>query len=495
LNDVRVTYSGLIAFVVSIISVITGTIFVIMVTRRLEPEDLGLWTLAGSLVSYVIIVRPMITYWSTRQLSRGEDIGKTTIFTSGTFSIFSTIGYLGFVLYFTLTTDVDLNVLLLTTILVPLSFFYNSLNSIAISKRPQAISYGLVLFETIKIPMGLLLVVIFDLEVIGAILTVIVADFARIIVVAIMVRKHIRGEIRIEYIKFWIQMSWLTIYRTFANFIRTLDIFVFTVLTGSLIGLAYWGVAKTISALVIHSEKMTQGLYPKIIATKKKEYAEEALKRTLFLAIPTFGMTMIFVKPILYILNPVYVDGTIIAIVMTMRGFAFMFNNISFQLLSAFDTVDENKQLSVKKYLNSKLFFLPTLYYISSGTYIVVLAFYLFFADPETSDVELVITWSIIYLAVTIPLTIYGMISIKVKHNVSFPVKATLNYIIFGLISSGVTYLLLENYVVYAESIYDFVPQLIPLFFINVILYFGMCYIFDPSTKKLTRLIINEFKR
>jgi hypothetical protein len=495
LSNVRVTYSGLIAFVVSIISVITGTIFVIMVTRRLDPEDLGLWTLAGTLVSYVIIIRPMITYWSTRQLSRGEDVGKTTVFTSGIFSIFSTIGYLGFVLYFALTTDVDLNVLLLATILVPLSFFYNSLNSIAISKRPQAISYGLVLFETIKIPMGLLLVVIFDLEVVGAILTVIVADCARLIAVAIMVRKHIRGEIRIEYIKFWIQMSWLTLYQNFSSFIRTLDVFVFTVLTGSLFGLAYWGVAKTVSALVAHSEKMTQGLYPKIIATKKKEYAEEAMKRTLFFAIPTFSMSIIFVKPMLYILNPVYIDGAIIAIVMTMRAFAFMFNNISFELLSAYDPVDEGKQVSIKKYLNSKLFFLPTLYYVSSGIYITILVFYLFFADPETSDVELVTMWSIIYLAVTIPLTIYGMISIKVKHNITLPGNVTLKYIIFGIVSSGVTYFLVENYVVYTESVYDFVPQLIPLFLINVILYFGLCYIFDPSTKKLTHLIINEFKK
>ena len=76
LSEVRVTYSGIIALIISMTSVITGTIFVIMVTRKLEPVDMGLWTLIGTTISYVIIVRPMITYWSIRQLSRGEDVGK-----------------------------------------------------------------------------------------------------------------------------------------------------------------------------------------------------------------------------------------------------------------------------------------------------------------------------------------------------------------------------------------------------------------------------------
>lgn len=327
MSNIRLTYSGLIAFVVSISSVFTGSIFVIMVTRKLTAEEFGLWTLAGTLVTYVLVLRPLITYWSTRELSRGEEVGKTTIFTSGLFSIFSTIGYLGLAFYFALTTDADLNILLLMTILVPLHFLYNSLNSIAVARRPQAIPYGLIIFEITKIPIGLLLVVVFDLELIGVILTVILAEFIRLIFVTILVRNEIHGKIKIKYIKFWIRMSWLTIYQNFASFVRGLDILVFTVLTGSLVVLAYWGIAKTVAQVVSHSEKMTLGLYPKIIATKKKEFAEEAMKRTLFFAIPTLCMSIIFIKPILYILNPIYADGVVVAIVMTIRAFTFMFNN------------------------------------------------------------------------------------------------------------------------------------------------------------------------
>ena len=76
MNNIRVTYSGLIALVVSLIGVVTGIIFVILITRTLTPVEFGLWTLLGSVVSYVLVIDPIVTYWSTRQVARGENIGR-----------------------------------------------------------------------------------------------------------------------------------------------------------------------------------------------------------------------------------------------------------------------------------------------------------------------------------------------------------------------------------------------------------------------------------
>jgi len=148
MSGVRVTYSGLIAFSVSMISVITGLIFVIIITRKLSPDDLGLWALIGSLVSYVLIIRPITNYWATRQLARGEEVGKTAVITNGFFSVAAIPVYFVLAFYFAFTLDSDLNVLLLASVLIPILFFNGTLNSLAIPKRPQAVSYGLVIFET-----------------------------------------------------------------------------------------------------------------------------------------------------------------------------------------------------------------------------------------------------------------------------------------------------------------------------------------------------------
>ena len=169
------TYSGLIAFSVSLIGMITGTMFVIFVTRRLSAEEFGLWTLIGSMLVYVTIIQPIITYWSTRQLARGEEVGKTAF---GSGWILSAIG---FVVYSLIAIGVsfqlgtDLFILLLAGALIPLTFLSTVLNGISLSFKPQITSYGLLTFESIKVPIGFLLVVFMDLGIIGAILTGIVA--------------------------------------------------------------------------------------------------------------------------------------------------------------------------------------------------------------------------------------------------------------------------------------------------------------------------------
>ena len=94
MSSIRVTYSGLIGLVIGLSSVITGMIFILIVTRSLTPEELGTWGLVGGLITYVIILEPMISYWATREIARGTESGKTAVISSGIFSI---VGILAFI--------------------------------------------------------------------------------------------------------------------------------------------------------------------------------------------------------------------------------------------------------------------------------------------------------------------------------------------------------------------------------------------------------------
>jgi len=55
LSNIRVTYSGLIAFVIGLLSVGTGLVFTLIITRRLAPEEFGTWALIGTMISYFLI--------------------------------------------------------------------------------------------------------------------------------------------------------------------------------------------------------------------------------------------------------------------------------------------------------------------------------------------------------------------------------------------------------------------------------------------------------
>jgi len=64
LSGIRVTYSGLIAFVIGLVSVFTGLAFVLIVTRRLSPEEFGTWALLGTIIGYLLISERIISYWT-----------------------------------------------------------------------------------------------------------------------------------------------------------------------------------------------------------------------------------------------------------------------------------------------------------------------------------------------------------------------------------------------------------------------------------------------
>ena len=91
MSNVRVTYSGLIAFVVGISSILTGTVFTLIITRQLSVEEFGTWNLIGSILAYTLLLESPIYFWITREIARDKQSAKTGIITSG---IFSSVGML-----------------------------------------------------------------------------------------------------------------------------------------------------------------------------------------------------------------------------------------------------------------------------------------------------------------------------------------------------------------------------------------------------------------
>ena len=87
MSNIRVNYAGLIAFVISLASIVTGMFFTIIITRNLSVEEYGTWALIGSLISYFLISQGMINFWALRQVSRGDEVGRTSVISSWIISL------------------------------------------------------------------------------------------------------------------------------------------------------------------------------------------------------------------------------------------------------------------------------------------------------------------------------------------------------------------------------------------------------------------------
>ena len=175
MSGIRVAYSGLISMLIGLISVVTGLVFTLIVTRTLTPEEYGSWGLIGSLIMYVLILDPIITYWTTRELARGVDSGKTALVTHGLFSLAGVGLYFLISIFIANETVVPFEILLVGALLVPVTFVNRVLTALNLGWKPQATSYGIIAFELSKIPFAILLVLMLDLGLEGAIFATLIA--------------------------------------------------------------------------------------------------------------------------------------------------------------------------------------------------------------------------------------------------------------------------------------------------------------------------------
>ena len=86
MSNIRVTYSGLISLAIRFLSLFTGLAFTLIVTRQLSEEEFGTWGLISAIIVYATIINPIINYWSTREIARGQESGKTAFVSNGIFS-------------------------------------------------------------------------------------------------------------------------------------------------------------------------------------------------------------------------------------------------------------------------------------------------------------------------------------------------------------------------------------------------------------------------
>ncbi len=494
MSGIRVTYSGLISFGVGILTIITGLVFTIIVTRQLSVEELGTWTLVGGLIVYILIAEPVISYWTTREIARKEKSGRTAIFSSGFLSMIGMITYVIIVLIVSENTEVDNIILLFAVILIPVTFLHRTLSAINFGWKPHVVSYGHLVFEITKIPLGLLLVYFLELGVMGAILTTTFSHIFSIVILLVYAREKLTKTFEVRFLKKWMRLFWISLYPGITNFITKSDILVFTLITDSVIGLAYYTASLSVSSLVKESGAISRAIYPKLLSENKKEILQENLTRFFYFAIPLTAISFTFMKGGLFALNPIYEIATTVVIFLTLRTALMTFSSIIQPALTGIEKVDMNEKATFRDYFNSKLFHIPTINIIRSIVYITSLIIgFLFIAT--NSQLEVVILWSIISFIVEIPFSIYIIILVQKNFPLKINYQSILKYIIVSIIVFGTTYFITEEYLEYEISIFKFLPNLLIFVILSIVGYLSITYFIDSRTKNLMKSIINEIRK
>ena len=408
MNDIRVTYSGLISLILGVINIPLGFAFMLIVTRTLSTTEYGTWGLISGIIVYATIVEPMISYWTTREIARNQDSGKTSVLSGWLFSLAGIVIYLISAYFISGKTDADQNVILLGSILVPLIFSNRILHSITIGWKPQGISYSQILFGVTQIPAGFVLIYFLKLGTTGVIYSVSIAYGISIIFLLIYNKEKIRGCIKKEFITKWIKFSWLTLYPALGGVILFLDVAIFSIITESVIGLAFWTASLAITTIIVSSGLISRAVYSKLLQGKETKFLPDSLRHLFYFSILFTAFVITFAKPGLFALNPEYASAELVVIVLAVQVFLYTISGNIQGFITGIEKVDTNKKSTFQDYLKSKLMWFPTFEIIRHGVYIIILFLMLnVLISEDKSEFELVLYWAIIGLIVEIPLTIY----------------------------------------------------------------------------------------
>ena len=123
MSNIRVTYTGFISFFVAVITVITSSVFTLILTRTLTQEEFGTWGLIIGITQYVIVFGAIVTFWSTRDTARKIESQKTAILGNMLLSIIAVVLYVGISYFLGNAAKIDLNILFFSVILIPMVFF------------------------------------------------------------------------------------------------------------------------------------------------------------------------------------------------------------------------------------------------------------------------------------------------------------------------------------------------------------------------------------
>ena len=473
-------------------TVFVGFAFVLIVVRNLTPEDFGTWSLLTTMLGHFLIADRVISFWTTRQIARNEQVGKTSVMSSLLFAFGLMPIYLALVFFVASQSNASLEPLILGSLLLIVFFLSRTISSINLGHKPHVDSYGLLVLELAKIPTALFFVYVLGFDINGVILSVLISYVVKIAVQYYYARPKLQNSLSFSVLRRWLKISWINLYASMGPALRHSDVLIYSVITGSVVGIAYHAAALMVVKIIHHSEAISKPLYPKLLGEGSQQIPQ-TIALQMYFAIPLLGIVLVFSKPAMHALNPIYDEVAIITIVLAFQMFFAEIRGIYKKILQGIDTVDIAKKPRFSSLLKSKIFYTHTMNNVRMGLQLVALgSVFYFMAHSGYSEIDIVFWWVLVVLIFEIPFTVNLAVRVRKYVTFQFPKTRIIKYLLSTVAFMGIFYLVSDHLIGYQNSIYEFLPGVIATFLICVGVYLSMTFVLDKKIRILFKTIINE---
>ena len=272
------------------------------------------------------------------------------------------------------------------------------------------------------------------------------------------------------------------------------DISIFTIITGSVVGLAFWVAALVLPGMITHTGLISRAVYAKLLE-EKTGFMSQNLTLVFYFGIVFTSLVITFARPGLYALNPIYEIAAPITIILSFYVFLSVFTNIFLLSLAGVERVDKFENSTFKDYIKSKLFFPQTIRLIQTSIYVLILTVgLLILVGFGSSDQELLLFWASIALVTQIPLVciLYHLVQKNIMIKLEIP--SIVKFVLTAIGVFGFTYVLTTQFLVYSPDIVSFIPNVLMFAAFGIGLYIIITYLIDNKIRNLVQAIIKEIK-
>ena len=357
-------------FAAQLLSVVTGLVFTLLLTRNMTKQEYGIWANVFDLIGYFLLFSGLFPFWTMRFVARRKDgAAKTGVLANLLVSLASMLIYVSLTPFITGAFNISGQYVLMYVIasvhIINMHLIY-MLESVLRTKKPQAIGYGLLIEETCKVAFAYLIIVVLQQLFLGALLSLIISAAVQALYYLKLTWNDLKQKIQWAYAKEWLKGSTVNIYNAAGTQIAA-STFILLFLFGGQAARADYQAAATFSGMIGYALFLSYALYPKLLAENNLEDVTQSLKTVLMFAIPMTAIVLSIPTSLLTILNIHYSEATPVLLLLAIDAFVVLLSQFYTSVIFGVEKLDEEATISLKQLARSKIFKVFTLPYIQAA--------------------------------------------------------------------------------------------------------------------------------
>jgi O-antigen/teichoic acid export membrane protein len=369
-DEIRLQYSGFVIFAAQILSVITGLMFTLLLTRNMTRQEYGIWANIFDLIGYFLLLSGVFPFWTMRFVARQKQgAAKTGFLANLLVSLIFTFLYISVAPFLTNAFNIGpaySMMYLIAGAQIINMYLIIVLESILRSKRPQAIGYGLLIEEACKIILAYILIVRLQQLFLGALLSLIIAATIQICFYLRLAATELRSNINWSYAREWLKGSTVNLYNAVGNQLAAFTIILLFIYGGQA-ARGDFQAASTYSAAIGYPLFLAYALYPRLLTKNNPKEITLTLKTVLMFAIPMLTIILSLPQSLLTILNVRYYEATPILLLLSIDAFVVLISQFYSSVIFGVEKLDEQATIPFKELVKSKMFKVFSLPYIQAA--------------------------------------------------------------------------------------------------------------------------------